>query len=488
MIVTEMPRIGFAEAWRQEARRLLGAGISPGGIIWREEGQPADLFGDSPSPWPEGAPATSLLVPRAFPAIAEAAVCHSAGDRFSLPYRVLFRLQAERRLLEDRSDPDVACLFELEKSVRRDTHKMHAFVRFREVGVAASGRRQFAAWFEPQHHILERGAPFFVRRFADMDWIIATPGLLARFESGRLTVERSESRPDIPEDDADDLWRTYFANIFNPARLKIQAMKSEMPVKYWKNLPEARLIPGLIAGAEAAAKAMQDRMPTMTNPRTARVVGRVPLPPEAEAHAEQPESIEAARKAAAVCSRCDLHRYATQTVFGEGPASAEVMFVGEQPGDKEDLVGKPFVGPAGRLLDAMLEEAGIERDRYYVTNAVKHFKFVPRGKRRLHQRPSTHEIERCKWWLEIERRLVAPKLIVALGATAAQAVTGHGEGILKRRGQVEMHADGTPVFITIHPSAVLRAGDDAAQAEARHSFLNDLRSLRQVLEALPTRV
>lgn len=153
------------------------------------------------------------------------------------------------------------------------------------------------------------------------------------------------------------------------------------------------------------------------------------------------------------------------------------MFVGEQPGDREDVAGKPFVGPAGRLLDELLGEVGIERDRYYVTNAVKHFKFVPRGKRRLHQRPNAHEIERCKWWLNIERDLLKPKMIVALGATAVQAVTGSGQGIMKRRGTIEFLADETPVFITIHPSAVLRSGDDAARKAARADFLKDLKAL-----------
>ena len=208
---------------------------------------------------------------------------------------------------------------------------------------------------------------------------------------------------------------------------------------------------------------------------------RLPRTPEAEQSEEMPETIAEARKAAATCRRCDLYKFATQTVFGEGPSSAEVMFVGEQPGDKEDLAGKPFIGPAGRLLDELLEEVGIDRGRYYVTNAVKHFKFVPRGKRRLHQRPNAHEIERCKWWLNIERDLIRPRMIVAMGATAAQAVTGSGQAIMKRRGKIELLADETPVFITVHPSAVLRSGDDAAREAARADFLKDLRALARHL-------
>ena len=194
------------------------------------------------------------------------------------------------------------------------------------------------------------------------------------------------------------------------------------------------------------------------------------------------DTLDQARRAAGACTRCDLYKVGTQTVFGEGPGSAEVMFVGEQPGDKEDLTGKPFIGPAGQLLNELLEEVGIERSRYYVTNAVKHFKYVPQGKRRLHQRPNAREIERCHWWLDIERKLIKPKLIVAMGATAARAVTGSGEGVMKRRGRVETLDDETRVFITIHPSAVLRARGSEARAAAKMDFVRDLRALARLLE------
>lgn len=481
MLRVAMPRIGFAEAWRNAARDLLTRGVSPADVDWACEGEARGLFDAEGGEPGVLHPVARPSVPKTFLPLSEAAVCHSGPERFALTYRVLWRLQANRDLLQDHSDRDVAALHGMEKSVRRDNHKMHAFVRFRELGLSETGRRRFGAWFEPQHHIVELTAPFFVRRFADMDWMIATPDLLARFEDGRLTIAPALERPDLPEDDADELWRTYFANIFNPARLKVKAMKSEMPVKYWKNMPEARLIPDLIAGADRAAKDMQDRMPAPAHGRTGRIVGRVPLTPEALRTEKLPETIEEARQAAAVCTRCDLCRHATQTVFGEGPNTADVMFVGEQPGDQEDLTGKPFVGPAGRLLDTMLEEAEIDRGRYYVTNAVKHFKFVPRGKRRLHQRPNAQEVEHCKWWLDIERGLIRPKMIVALGATAAQAITGNGQGILKRRGEIEWLAEGTPVFITIHPSAVLRSGDDAARAVAQADFLEDLRALARHL-------
>jgi uracil-DNA glycosylase len=187
-----------------------------------------------------------------------------------------------------------------------------------------------------------------------------------------------------------------------------------------------------------------------------------------------PATIDLARQQAAQCRRCPLYLNATQTVFGEGPADAPVMFVGEQPGDKEDRAGRPFVGPAGKLFDEILGEAGIDRENCYVTNAVKHFKHEPRGKFRLHKRPDAGEVEACKWWLRIERELVRPRLFVALGATAALSLTGNGRNILKRRGNFETADDGTPVLITVHPSSLLRMPDAETAARARAEFRHDL--------------
>jgi len=175
-------------------------------------------------------------------------------------------------------------------------------------------------------------------------------------------------------------------------------------------------------------------------------------------------SLTALRKAENECHRCPLYRNATQAVPGEGPNHARVMLVGEQPGDKEDLAGKPFVGPAGRILDKALADAGIPRDETFVTNAVKHFKFEPRGKRRLHKKPNTYEIERCKWWFEQERAIVKPGLIVALGATAARSVMGRPVTIGKLRGEALSLEDGMRMVITIHPSALLRMREEETSA------------------------
>jgi uracil-DNA glycosylase family protein len=203
---------------------------------------------------------------------------------------------------------------------------------------------------------------------------------------------------------------------------------------------------------------------------------------EAEREIARPGNVRAAWEAlfeeARGCTRCDLYKHATQTVFGEGPLNASVMFVGEQPGDQEDLAGRPFVGPAGALFDEALEKAGIDRSTVYVTNAVKHFKFVPRGKRRIHNKPDAGEIAACRWWIEHERELIRPLLTVALGATAARSLIGKTVTIGKVRGGPLTLEDGSECWVTVHPSSLLRMPDRDKRHEARALFVRDLKLIK----------
>ena len=192
-------------------------------------------------------------------------------------------------------------------------------------------------------------------------------------------------------------------------------------------------------------------------------------------------SLQSLRKEAADCRACPLWKNATQTVFGEGPLHAQAMLVGEQPGDKEDLAGKPFVGPAGRLLDRALEEAGVDRRKVYVTNAVKHFKFVPRGKIRLHQKPNTPEIKACRHWYERELAAIKPDLVVAMGATAAQSVFGKIMPVNKNRGRLIDLDEGPRTLVTVHPSYLLRLPDAEAKAREYRRFVEDLKIAAAVL-------
>jgi len=203
----------------------------------------------------------------------------------------------------------------------------------------------------------------------------------------------------------------------------------------------------------------------------------------AEAQDDDATTISELREAAKGCRRCPLWRDATQTVFGEGPVDARVIFVGEQPGDQEDLAGKPFVGPAGKVFDAILDDAGVDRQKVYVTNAVKHFKFEPRGKRRIHSKPNAGEVQACRWWIGKELELIKPDLAVALGATAALSLLGKAIPVTKMRGQVIEREDGLRVFITIHPSFILRIQDAEEKEAERERFLHDMKQVKRLMAA-----
>jgi DNA polymerase len=464
--------------WRDAARRLASNEVRPEDVSWHVA-VASDSSGAELPPVPEN---VQLKVPRDFIAHAETALLHSDPDRFAFLYRLLWRLRTEPHLLAIASDVDIRRLETMEKAVRRDIHKMRAFVRFRKIGDA--GDERYVAWFEPDHFIVERNADFFVRRFTGMRWTILTPYASADWDGERLAIGPGAAKGDAPaEDDAEALWRTYFENIFNPARLKVKAMQKEMPKKYWRNLPEASLIPELIAGADKAAKDMIARMPTTPAPHHAKVQAKHWPKLEMAPELDDAGSISELREAAKGCRRCPLWRDATQTVFGEGPDTARVIFVGEQPGDQEDLAGKPFIGPAGKVFDAILDDAGVDRQKVYVTNAVKHFKFEPRGKRRIHSKPNAGEVQACRWWLDREFALIKPDLAVALGATAALSLLGKAIAVTKMRGQVIQREDGLRVFLTIHPSFILRIHEPADKEAERERFLQDMREVKRLMAA-----
>jgi len=434
------------EAWRDAARALAIAGIAPADVIW-QVGRASDLFADdAPLPAGDG----KLSVPQPFIDLARTVICHRDAERFARLYALLLRLQSDRNVIRDAADPQVRALEEMAKAVRRDVHKMRAFVRFRELD------ERMVAWFEPDHHIVRHNAGFFMRRFANMDWSILTPELSIHWDGKTLNEGPGAVKGDAPDGDPiEEVWKTYYASIFNPARVKIGAMLSEMPRKYWKNMPETALIPAMIASAQARESGMIERATEIGG--NSRIAW------------------DALRDEAMGCRRCDLWKPATQTVFGEGPIDAPLMFVGEQPGDQEDLAGRPFVGPAGQMFDKALAEAGVDRGRAYVTNAVKHFKYEQRGKRRIHAKPGAGEIEACRWWIDQERALIRPQVTVALGATAARSLFGKVMTIGKSRGQALELPGGGEAWITVHPSYLLRIEDRGQAAEEYARFVEDLR-------------
>ncbi|HEY0596955.1 UdgX family uracil-DNA binding protein [Sphingopyxis sp.] len=463
----------FAE-WRGAARGLLAGGVPPEEVSWRGSEEGASLFGEEAVPASTGA----VSLPRELLEMAERVICHRDAEVPSRLYRIIWRAARDRQLLARTTDDDVVWLRGADKAIRRDVHKMHAFVRFRRLGEDAAGRESFAAWFEPSHHILRLTAPFFQRRFTGMDWAIITPDARAIWHDEKLAYGPGGTRDEVPESDVvEDQWRTYYSAIFNPARVKIDAMRAEMPKKYWKNLPEAQDIAPLLAGAEARVERMREAAVSMANPLTDKWRTRVP---DELALDDDEKTLDDIARAVDRCTRCPLYCNATQGVAGEGPKSAKIMLVGEQPGDQEDLQGRPFVGPAGQVLNEALAEAGLDRRRLFLTNAVKHFKFEPRGKRRLHQNPTTGEIDICRWWLEKERALVQPELIITLGASALRGVTGKSASIKSMRGTVHELEGGSKLIATIHPSFLLRLPDRERAAKEREMFVADLALARKL--------
>jgi uracil-DNA glycosylase len=473
------------DGWRKAARLFALNEVKPSDVTWNVRGDEPELFASVAEPPPleppQGALQATFNVSAKFVELAQSSILHRAPERFAILYRLLWRLRRDHDLLDAATDPDVALVRAMARAVHRDEHKMHAFVRFREIG--RERESHFVAWFEPEHHIVELAAPFFARRFADMPWSILTPDVCAHWDGHVVSITPGVSKAEAPtQDRLEETWRRYYASIFNPARLKVKAMQTEMPKKYWRNLPEASLIKPLIAGAEAATGAMIANAATEPHKSQKR-----PEPAMTSKHAAATGDIEARdiatlREQAADCRACPLWKDATQTVFGEGPVHARIMLVGEQPGDKEDLAGKPFVGPAGQMLDRALEQAGIDRQKVYVTNAVKHFKFVPRGKIRLHQTPNTPEIKACGQWYERELASIKPALVVAMGATAAQSVLGKITPINRNRGRLIDLEDGTKALVTVHPSYLLRLPDADARAREYQRFVDDLKIAASLLK------
>ncbi len=469
------------EAWREAARPLLAASVPPERVAWGE----GALLATVPCP-PACAPPPR--VPPAFMALAATVLRHRDGERHALLYAALWRIaQGERALLERATDPLMARLHAMAKAVRRDAHKMHAFVRFR--AVEDGGREHYLAWFEPEHLILEAESGFFARRFAQLRWSILTPDGSAHWDGASVTFGPPGRRADLPPEDArEDLWRAYYRSIFNPARLKPAAMRAEMPPRYWRNLPEAREIGRMMAEAGNRAAAMVARGATAPSERRQSLIHWQPsgvgegMDLFDAPVGDRAAAWDALRREVLADRASPLAAHATQAVFGEGPLGAPLMFIGEQPGDEEDLQGRPFVGPAGRLFNAVLEEAAIPRGEAYITNAVKHFKFTPTGRRRLHQSPDAGDIAHYRPFLQREVALVDPRLVVTLGATALRAVMGKAMPVTKVRGAVMLAPDGRGVFPTVHPSYLLRLPDADSREREHARFLEDLkRAHREVM-------
>lgn len=412
--------------WRQATRSLVLNGIAPEEVEWTVGGTPEAL--------PPGS--GTFHVPRALVALAEQVIQARRPERFGLMYGLVWRAHGGGKP-EDAADPDLRLARRLALAVRADAHRMRTNIRFMPV---RGGR--FLGWFEPLHHVLAANAQMMARRFPALAFSMVTPDGSAHVAEGRVRV--GPGLPRVEDDAALGAW--------------------------W----------------QAQGEALLERAEPLGEAPAAEAVDEAPRPPDRPAlgpvvmHAQPDPELQAAAGEAGSCTRCHLHAPATQTVFGEGPADARLLFVGEQPGDQEDVIGRPFVGPAGQMMDRAMEEAGIDRRAVYVTNAVKHFKFTPRGRRRIHQTPEAAEIHACAFWLDVERTRLRPELTVLMGATAARAVLGRQVTISRERGRPIPLPDGRRVFVTVHPSFLLRVPDPEAKAREYAAFVRDLAAARDL--------
>ena len=460
------------DAWRDRARGLLAARVEPERILWRDATAGGSLFQDA-DPLPEAIHPQPVRLPKKLVDRARTVSCHRDEDRWPLLYSLLWRVgvEGDRELLADSADTDVRRFESLERQVRFDAHKAKAFIRFRRVQDTQDEHEHYVAWHKPAHRVLPIVTPFFVRRFNAMRWTIFTPDASADWDGSTLRLGPGVDRDPLDErDELEHLWKTYYRSIFNPARIKLGAMTREMPRRYWATMPETSIIDELLREAPERVRTMID----MNRQHGAEDF----LPPPN--HRSLPQLVSAARE----CEGCDLHGPATQVVFGEGNANAALMFVGEQPGNEEDLAGRPFVGPAGQVLNEALEAAHIDRTDTYVTNAVKHFRFEERGKRRIHKKPTISQQRACLPWLRAEIQQVQPRIIVTLGATASQALLGRTFRLTRQGGVIISDNDWhTPILATGHPSAILRAPDAAKREALRTQLITDLTTVRDFLRA-----
>jgi DNA polymerase len=425
------------EGWRKATRSLILAGVAPEDVRWSVSSD-----GEDRHPLSEGH--GSFGVSRSLVALASLAIQARNASRFDLLYRLVWRTNAGERVLLKTDDETVRQVQRLAFAVRAETHRMRTMLRY--LPVPEKDRTRYLGWYEPAHYVLEANAQLIARQFSGLTFSILTPDGGAHWDNAELRFSTGVARRTVPDDEALlSWWRAHHERLLRHSRIGTA-------------IPEAEQL---------------DEVP---RPPDRAPVGPVVLPlrPDGPLHEAMQEASD--------CRRCALYGPATQTVFGEGPAHASVLFVGEQPGDQEDVIGRPFVGPAGQIMDRAMEEAGIDRRTVYITNAVKHFKFEPRGKRRIHKTPEAPEIQACRFWLDVELIRLRPKLVVAMGGTAARALLGRAVTVTRERGRPIALPDGQTAFVTVHPSFLLRVPDEDAKAREYRAFVADLRTVAGLVD------
>lgn len=435
---------GDFAGWRDKARAAILAGFPPEAVAWCEEQESPGLF--EPDDDLPLLTRRSFVVPRRFVELAEVVAYHRDLGKWALLYRILWRLlHDERELLEIHSDADVRRFHEMHKAVTRDAHKMKAFVRFRRVKTGE--QEHYVAWHQPDHPLLRFVAPFFKDRFHVMHWTIFTPDASVTWDGHRLHWGRGCSQQEVTQEDAfEDLWRSYYASIFNPARIKTKAMKAEMPRRYWRSLPETHIIDALLEAAPSRVAAMLAASPKMAE-------GLVPLE-------RNRESLSSALQACRICPfACEA-----SPQWGQGSLEAGFVVLTSQ------VAGPRILSDAAwEILQLGLKQIGLSPERIYITAAVKHSK---------QGRVQPRDLAACKPWLTAELALERPRTLVCLGLTSGLAIFGRSLRREETRGRIVATGAAPRTLVTLDLEGIVSITDAADRQEKILLFCEELRLLK----------
>lgn len=456
------PRVNTFEAWLHAASTLIAAEAAPHLVDWGDTGQSDGLFADTSAF--HAAPPVALDIPPALQDRLEEITCYIGEERWSLPYRVLWRCLHNDWSALMPGDTDGSRFARRERAVRCTAHAMKGFLRFQEAPQHTHSPR-FVAWYEPAHNVLKSVARHFAERMGQTSWLIATPLGSANWDGRQLSFGPPLSKPALEADLIEALWLDYYRSTFTPERLNVPLMHAHLPRQYHANLPETRVMPALITEAKLG------------------VLHAEPASPALKSESKHCQSARPSRfdlgHELEQCRRCKLWEQATYPVGGSGPSHARIMLVGEQPDDHDDLIGEPFSGELGHFLESLLQTAGLDREQVYLTHAVKHFNFESVQLQRRYRAPTDAHIQACRGWLEQEIIRLAPVAMVALGRSAAKALLEDEPPVPTGDSPLLVTRGNRRIFLTWHPGYALKAADPKARLAAQSHIVASLQSALQ---------
>lgn len=453
--------------WLRQVTALIAAEVPPDDVHWvHDPAYDQTLM----SCFDMRNVAASTALPIALIERLRLACAYLDPERWSLPYRVLWRWHHGDRSAVLAGDPEGTKLVRRAQAVSKAAHLMKGFIRFHE-RPEAEGDPGFVASYVPEHDVLAFVAPHFLERMGRTTWLISTPSGSVCSDGTLLNWGAPVSIPSSGGDASEDLWRHYYRSTFNPERLNPELMRAHLPHRHGVALPESRDVPALISAARLGESRQEQARPVASSPAS-----------QVYSCGRSAHRMRCSDEGLDVCRQCELWEHATYPVAGTGPSDAQIALVGEQADDHDDLVGEAFSGPLGRFLDTVLSEAGLAREAVFLTHAVKHFRFETRQLQRVYRSPAPHHVEACKGWLQRELEVLAPRVVVALGLSAATALGLSGDALARDAEPSAILCAGCWIIPTWHPGFALRSKDPAARTRARAHITASLVLARQLVD------